>query len=262
MLLTDFVLTGRLARNGHVLVTEGLRIVFGISQDEPGDGGCGQPVKTREDVSIGIEGDGGDGMPHLFAHHLGRYTSSQRCACIRVSEIVQADLRQPGGFGEALEAIGEEVGMDRVSVRAGEHEARLDISLAHELLLSVPAPWRGHMQRVNTVAGRPGNHESAGKQRSGRSRKGPKWLGIHLTEAAKAAGRSKDTYLGAQYQRLRGRRGTAKATKAVGHSILVAAYHILDRRVPYHDLGADWFVRRRPEARCCRQRCLIMDWQD
>jgi transposase len=60
-----------------------------------------------------------------------------------------------------------------------------------------------------------GQHESAGKQRSGRTRKVPKWLGAHLTEAAKAAGRTKDTYLGAQYQRLRGRRGTAKATKSV-----------------------------------------------
>lgn len=107
----------------------------------------------------------------------------------------------------------------------------------------------GSPERLASWAGMcPGNHESAGKQRSGKTRKGPKWLGVHLTEAAKAAGRSKNTYLGAQYQRLRGRRGAAKATKAVGHSILVAAYHILDKGVPYHDLGADWFVRRRPEA--------------
>ena len=63
-----------------------------------------------------------------------------------------------------------------------------------------------------------------------------------------AAGRTKNIYLAARYQRLRGRRGTAKATKAVGHSILVAAYHILDRDIPYRGLGADWFVRRRSEA--------------
>jgi transposase len=111
----------------------------------------------------------------------------------------------------------------------------------------------GSAERLASWAGMcPGNHESAGKQRSGRARKGPKWLGMHLTEAAKAAGRSKGTYLGAQYQRLRGRRGAAKATKAVGHSILVAAYHILDKGVPYHDLGADWFARRRPEAQARR----------
>jgi transposase len=107
----------------------------------------------------------------------------------------------------------------------------------------------GSSQRLASWAGMcPGNHESAGKQRSGKARKGSKWLGTYLTEAAKAAGRSKDTYLGARYQRLRGRRGPAKATKAVGHSILVAAFHILDKGVPYEDLGSDWFVHRRPEA--------------
>jgi transposase len=107
----------------------------------------------------------------------------------------------------------------------------------------------GSAERLASWAGMcPGNHESAGKQRSGRARKGSKWLGIHLTEAAAAAGRSKDTYLGAQYQRLRGRRGAAKAKKAVGHSILVATYHMLDNGIPYEDLGADWFARRRPDV--------------
>lgn len=107
----------------------------------------------------------------------------------------------------------------------------------------------GSAERLASWAGMcPGNHESAGKQKSGRSRKGSKWLGVHLTEAATSAGRTKDTYLGAQYQRLRGRRGAAKAKKAVGHSILVAAYHMLDTGTPYRDLGADWFAHRRPEA--------------
>lgn len=98
----------------------------------------------------------------------------------------------------------------------------------------------------------PGHHESAGKQRSGRARPGPKWLQRSLTESAKAAGRSNGTYLGAQYQRLRGRKGPAKATKAVGHSILVATFHILRDGVPYHDLGADWFGRLRPEQHARR----------
>ncbi|EQD45781.1 transposase IS116/IS110/IS902 family protein, partial [mine drainage metagenome] len=73
-------------------------------------------------------------------------------------------------------------------------------------------------------------------------RKGPKWLGVHLAEAASAAGRSKGTYLGAQHHRLTGRIGYAKANKAVGHSILVVAWHILGNGVPYEDLGEDWFV--------------------
>lgn len=91
----------------------------------------------------------------------------------------------------------------------------------------------------------PGHHESAGKRRSGKPRQGSKWLEKTLTESAKAAARTKGTYLNAQYQRLRGRRGPGKATGAVRHSILVAAYHILERKLPYQDLGADYFDERR-----------------
>ena len=70
----------------------------------------------------------------------------------------------------------------------------------------------------------PGQHESAGRQRRGTTRKGSKWLHQHLTQAAKAASRTKGTYLSAQYARLRGRRGGSRATIAVAHSILVAAF--------------------------------------
>jgi transposase len=91
----------------------------------------------------------------------------------------------------------------------------------------------------------PGNHESAGKRRSGKPRNGSKWLHKTLTESAKAAARSKGTYLSAQYRRLRGRRGPGKATGALRHSILIAAYHILEQKVPYQELGADYFDRRR-----------------
>jgi transposase len=98
----------------------------------------------------------------------------------------------------------------------------------------------------------PGNHESGGKRKSGRTRKGSKWLAANLAQAAESAGRSKDTYLGAQFTRLRGRIGHPKARKAVEHSILVAAFHILAGGVPYADLGADWFQRRRPEAHARR----------
>jgi hypothetical protein len=98
----------------------------------------------------------------------------------------------------------------------------------------------------------PGQHESAGKRGTGKTRKGSKWLQAHVHEAAKAASRSKGTYLSAQYARLRPRRGHAKATVAVEHSILVAAYHILDRGIPYADLGADWFLRRHDPERHAR----------
>jgi transposase len=68
----------------------------------------------------------------------------------------------------------------------------------------------------------PGNDESAGKRRAGKTRQGSKWLSQTLVECAKTANRSKDTYPAAQYARLRGRRGANTATIAVCHSILTA----------------------------------------
>jgi transposase len=91
----------------------------------------------------------------------------------------------------------------------------------------------------------PGNNESAGKHRTGRTRHGSKWLRIALVEAGQAAGRSKNTYLGAHYHRIRGRRGPRKAAVAVGHSILVITWHLLSTGEIYTDLGADYFDRRR-----------------
>lgn len=118
----------------------------------------------------------------------------------------------------------------------------------------------GSSARLASWAGRcPGNHESAGKRKAGRSTKGSKWLAATLAQCAEAAGRSKGTYLGAQFQRLRARRGHARARKAVEHSILVAAYHVLDRHVPYEDLGDDWFRRRRPDAHARRLARQIED---
>jgi len=59
--------------------------------------------------------------------------------------------------------------------------------------------------------------------------------------------RTKGTYLSARYQRIKSRRGHAKATVATAHKILTAAYHVLDRGVPYHELGEEFFYRRDTE---------------
>jgi transposase len=90
----------------------------------------------------------------------------------------------------------------------------------------------------------PGNHESAGKRRNGRTRKGSPWLRTLLVQAAHAAARTKGTYLAAQYRRLAARRGKAKAAIAVGHSILVVAYHLLTEGTTYRELGANYFDQR------------------
>ena len=93
----------------------------------------------------------------------------------------------------------------------------------------------------------PGNDQSAGKRRSGRTRKGSKRLRGTLTEAALAATKTKDCYLAAQYQRLRARRGHSKAMTAVGHSILTTAWHMLTNGELYRELGGDYYTRQNPE---------------
>ena len=90
----------------------------------------------------------------------------------------------------------------------------------------------------------PRNDESAGKRRSTRVRKGAPWLKVALVTAAWAAVRVKDSYLQAQFHRLRSRRGAKKAILAVAASMLTAAYHMLKNRVEYKDLGAEHFTRR------------------
>lgn len=87
----------------------------------------------------------------------------------------------------------------------------------------------------------PGNNESAGKRRSGRVTQGNKWLKSALVEAAWAASRTKKTYLSARYRRLAARRGKKRAALAVGHTILIMAYHIIKERRTYNELGADYF---------------------
>jgi transposase len=90
----------------------------------------------------------------------------------------------------------------------------------------------------------PGNHESAGKQQTGKTRSGNKWLKAALVEAAQAVARTRGTYLAAQYRRLAARRGKQKATVAVGHSLLVIAYQLLAHGHEYDDLGANYFDER------------------
>lgn len=90
----------------------------------------------------------------------------------------------------------------------------------------------------------PKNDESAGKRRSTRIRQGAPWLKTTLVTAAWGAVRVKDSYLQAQFHRLRARRGAKKAIVAVAASMLTAAYHMLKNGVEYQDLGAEHFTRR------------------
>jgi transposase len=95
----------------------------------------------------------------------------------------------------------------------------------------------------------PANDESAGKHRPAGTRKGARWLRKAFIESAKSASRSRGTYLAAQYRHLAARRGPNKATVAVAHSIIVAAWHMLSTGARYQDLGPDWHTSRRDPDR-------------
>jgi transposase len=110
------------------------------------------------------------------------------------------------------------------------------------------AEWGIDMGRFGTAARlaawsgvAPGNDESAGKRRSGKTRQGNQTLRTGLTQLAHAAARTKGTYLSALYQRLAARRGTKRAIMAVAHSIVVSAFHMLSRHEAYRELGANYF---------------------
>ncbi len=90
----------------------------------------------------------------------------------------------------------------------------------------------------------PGNHESAGKRLSGKTRKGNPWVRRLLLQAAHLVARQKNGYLAAQFRRIASRRGKNRAGMAVAHSILVMIYHLLREGVPYEEKGENFFEER------------------
>ncbi len=104
-------------------------------------------------------------------------------------------------------------------------------------------PWPDARHLCSWAALCPGNNQSGGKQRSGRTRQGNPWLKRVLVQAAWAAVRVKDGYLGAQFRRIAKRRGEQRALLAVAHSLLTIVYHVLKQGTPYRELGAAFFDR-------------------
>jgi len=142
----------------------------------------------------------------------------------RITEVM------PAPFAEAVQRLATIPGIDE---RAAEN-----------ILAEIGAdmgqfPSAGHLASWTGMC--PGNRESAGKRRSGKTTKGNRWLRATLVQVAWAASHTKNTYLSAQYRRLAGRRGKKRALVALGHTILGVIYHLLKDKTTYHELGPDYF---------------------
>jgi transposase len=156
----------------------------------------------------------------------------------RLSDVIEEQLRP---FAAAVELLCTIVGVQRRGAQCILAEIGADMTRfpsARQL-----ASWAGQC---------PGNDQSAGKRRSGRTRNGSRWLDYAREEVAMAAIRVKANYPAAQYQRLKPRRGHKRALGAVKHSLLSAIWHILTTGETYHDLGPDYFTARDPERQTQR----------
>jgi len=145
-------------------------------------------------------------------------------------------------FAQKAERLDAIPGVGQLTVQAILAELGVDMSR-----------FPTHRHAASWVKICPGNHESAGKRRSGRTGKGNHHLRVALVEAAQGAARTKDTYLRAQYEQIKRRHGHNKAIVAVAHSILIAAYYMLRDDIAYHDLGGDYFARRSDPERTTRR---------
>ncbi len=173
---------------------------------------------------------------HLHAVWIGAILNHLDFLDAQISDLTEAIGEHIAPFETAVELLCTIPGVQRRTAEVIISEIGIDMSVfptAKHL-----ASWAGQC---------PGNDQSAGKRRSGRTRDGSKWLDWALEEAALAATRTKDVYLQAQYQRLRPRRGHKKALGAVKHSIICACWHMLSTGELYSDLGGDYFQRRDPE---------------
>jgi transposase len=161
----------------------------------------------------------------LHLEHLSYLESQISRFSRRIEEI-------SGPFAKAINALLPIPGFDVASAQSVIAEIGPDMSVF---------PSDAHLSSWTKIC--PGNHESAGKRRSGKTGHGNKWLQSTLVQIAWAASRKKQSYFQAQYRRLAPRRGNKRAIVAVAHSILTDIYHMLKEDTSYRELGGDHFDR-------------------
>jgi len=155
-----------------------------------------------------------------------------------VDDIITSEMQK---YEQAIKALDEIPGIGRQSAETILAEIGLDMSRF---------PSAAHL--ASWVGVCPGNYQSAGKRKKGKTNKGNPTLKTTLVQCAKTAVKKKDSFFRAQYERLSVRRGANRATMAVAHSILIAIYHMLKNGQPFVDLGVDYYHQFNPERKINR----------
>lgn len=157
--------------------------------------------------------------------HIGKLTA-------RIAEVL------PPPFEEAVDRLVTIPGVDRKAAENILAEVGADLE---------PFASAGHL--ASWVGVCPGNHESAGKRKSGRTTKGNAWLRVVLVQCAWAASRSKESYLRSLFGRLAGRRGKKRALVAVAHRLLAIIFNVLKKGEVYRELGLDYLSKPEDKER-------------
>jgi len=164
--------------------------------------------------------------------------------------LLRLHLEQVENIEKAMDSVDQEVGallepfrakVARLVTMPGISDVAAQVIVSEIGVDMSRFPTAGHL--ISWAGLCPRNDESAGKRRSTRLRQGAPWLKATLVQAAWSAVRTKNTYLQAQFLRLKSRRGPKKAVLAVAASMLTSAYHMLRDDVDYRDLGPDYFTR-------------------
>ncbi len=215
-------LVGELKPHHRFLLSEHLRLIDALDEairrvGQQIEARMGAPEATLREQTAGVE------TSQQESEVAGQLVVQEEQPELTWAHAIVLLCTIPGISRRASEVILAEIGLDMLRFKSADHLAS----------------WAGMC---------PGNHESAGKRLSGRTRKGSPWLRKILVEAAHAAAHTKKTYLSAQYHRLAARGGAKKAMVAVGHTILVIIYHVLRDQQPYTELGGNYFDERDRQA--------------
>jgi transposase len=184
---------------------------------------------TRAALAEALTGHIRDHHCFLLAQHLR--TIEQLEESIAAFDARIGSMLRP--FHDIVERLKEVAGLGTTSVETIIAEIGTDMS---------QFPTAGHL--LSWAGLTPRLDESAGKRRSTRINKGAPWLKPVLVQSAWAAARKKNSYLQAQFLRIKARRGAKKAAVAVAASILTIVYHMLRDGTCYQDLGPEYFGRR------------------